>query len=88
MSEGELFKRIPVNAIHWGFLLFALILLFSLIRFLVAYFSRSVSASKESRGPITELDLPPKPIDPDEDGPGTYGGPYNRHPKYPPGGGS
>lgn len=25
------------------------------------------------------------PVDPDE-GPGTYGGPYNRHPKYPPGG--
>ena len=25
-------------------------------------------------------------IEPDDDeGPGTYGGPYNRHPKYPPG---
>jgi hypothetical protein len=27
------------------------------------------------------------PVDPDE-GPGTEGGPYNRHPKYPPGGAS
>jgi uncharacterized membrane protein len=29
--------------------------------------------------------LTPKIEADDDEGPGTYGGPYNRHPKYPPG---
>jgi hypothetical protein len=69
-------------------LLVASILLFALIGFLAAYLFRFVSESKNSQRRIAEVRAPAKPVDPDEDSPGTYGGPYNRHPKYPPRGDS
>ncbi len=69
-------------------IILACILLIALIGFLGAYYYRSVLASKKTWQNIAEGHTSAKPIDPDEDGPGTYGGPYQRHPKYPPGGGS
>jgi hypothetical protein len=48
MTGNELFERIPVNVIDWGRLLFAFILLLTLIGFLGAYFYLSVTSSKES----------------------------------------
>ena len=59
-------------------------------------FGRQLPPAENSSVLVPVLAAPPEisqsakvypPIDPDE-GPGTEGGPYNRHPKYPPGGAS
>ena len=83
MFMCEFLLRFPFHSGGWGFPVFIFLVIVALLVFIGARLSQSEPEEKKSSEPVPKA--PNQPVDPDEL-PGTEGGPYARHPKYPPGG--
>ncbi len=87
MAANELFLGVFFRGFGRGPVLIVTLLAIAAICLLGVFLYRSISEAKQSVKRTAELPAPAKPAEGGGDeGPGTYGGPYQRHPKYPPGG--